>query len=371
MYNTEAINELVDLFAVIAKQDKWNHNLNKEYLNFFFRHYNDAELSDHLSSKYDEHLKGISLNEVKVQHQLGMDLDSVKTLAITKRINKLLSDEERLMVLALLCEQAKTGDFMTTQRNEIIEAINSVFALDKTIFSAIKNFVLNENAYAEADENTVILEATELSLYNRIRGVKHEKVATLDKPVAIKKINAYPQLLLIKYSGEKNIAINGVTVEPKRLYILRSTDKLTGDGFAYSFEQLNSILEKKFTLESLHIPKADKMPLIDFNVETNVLKISGVSIPEDALAFYKPILHWLGLYLQVKPTKATLIFELEFFNTVSSRLFLEIMKFMQKLKESGADVTIQWLYDEDDEDIKEAGENYAEMVEVNFLIEPR
>jgi hypothetical protein len=44
---------------------------------------------------------------------------------------------------------------------------------------------------------------------------------------------------------------------------------------------------------------------------------------------------------------------------------------MEKLKERGTDVTIRWLYTEDDEDIQEAGENYAEMVDVNFLVEAK
>lgn len=371
MNNTEAITELVDLFFVIAKQDRWNHNIDKPYLQFFFRHYNNNELITHLSSQYEEKLNGIAARENQQSHQVTAELDSVKTLAITKRFNKFISDEERLVVLGLLCEQARTGDFITTNRNEIIDAINSVFGFEKNIYSGVKNFILSDNAYADADENTLILEAEELSLYNRIRGVKHRQVQWLEKPVAVKKLPLFPELLLVKNLGEIPLQIDNTPIDQRRFYIMRKGETLGSSNFSFTFDQLNDILNKKFVLDSLYIEKTEKMPLIDFNVSSNVLRISGVSIPEDAFAFYKPILHWLGLYLQNKPAKTEMVFELEFFNTVSSRLFLEIMKVMQKLKDSGTEVTIRWLYMEDDEDIQEAGENYAEMVDVNFLVEPK
>jgi hypothetical protein len=371
MNNPEGINELMDLFLVIAKQDKWNHNIDLDYLNFFFRHYNDPVMMTFLEEKYGEKLGGIDSKEVTNPHQLTMDLDSVKTLAITKRFNKIISDDERVVVLGLLCEQAKTGDFITTHRNEIVEAVNSVLGLDKNTFSSLKNLVLQENPYQEADENTLILESQDLSLYNRIRGVKHEKVTKLDKPLAVKKYSAFPGLLVVKYFGANPLKISGITIRPKRFYILRPKEVLSGEGFSYSFEQLMGILDKKFALDSLILPGEEKTPGIHFDVKTHRLQISGISIPEDALAFYKPILHWLGLYLQQRPLETEMIFQLEFFNTVSSRLFLEIMKLMQKLKESGTEVTIRWVYEEDDEDIQEAGENYAQMVEVNFVVEAK
>ncbi|MBC7862800.1 MAG: DUF1987 domain-containing protein [Bacteroidia bacterium] len=371
MNSTEGINELLDLFLVIAKQDKWNHNMNKAYLNFFFRHYNNPQVIAYLSEKYDEKLGGIAEKEVTNQHQLSMDLDSVKTLAITKRFNKMINDEERLVVLALLCEQAKTGDFITTHRNEIIEAINSVLGLEKNTFVSIKSLVLQENPYQDADENTLIMEPEDLSLYNRIRGVKHEKVPKLDKPVSIKKYSGLPGLLVFKYFGQQELSVSGNPIAPKRFYILRQKDVLSGDGFSYSFDQLTGILNKKFALDSLKLAQEEKTPFIDFDVKTNKLQIKGVSIPEDALSFYKPILHWLGLYMQQRPASAELSFQMEFFNTVSSRLFLEIMKLMQKLKEGGTEVIIRWIFEEDDEDIQEAGENYSQMVDVKFIIEPR
>ncbi len=371
MNSIEAVSELLELFLVVAKQDKWNHTIDKPYLRFFFRHYNNDEILKHLDQQYDLLLKNISGRKSQSQHQLTTDIDSVKTLAITKRLNRLITDEERLIILALLCEQGKTGDFISTQRNEIIEAINSVFALDKNVFASVKNFVLAENEYTDADENTLILESKELSLYNRIRGVKHQFIPGIDISVAVKKPAGFPDLLLIKYYGESRLKVNGKEIEPRRFYTLRTGETLADTAFSFTFEKLIEILNKKFTLDSLYIEKTEKMPLVDFNVTTNVLRIAGVSIPEDALAFYKPLLHWLGLYLQQKPVKSELIFELEFFNTVSSRLFLEIMKMMQKLKESGTDVTIRWLYAEDDEDIQEAGENYGDMVAVNFVVEPK
>jgi hypothetical protein len=39
---------------------------------------------------------------------------------------------------------------------------------------------------------------------------------------------------------------------------------------------------------------------------------------------------------------------------------------LETLHEDGKNITIEWHYEEDDEDMQEAGEEYADIVEVPF-----
>ena len=39
---------------------------------------------------------------------------------------------------------------------------------------------------------------------------------------------------------------------------------------------------------------------------------------------------------------------------------------LEEMKNEGKDVSVEWHFGEDDEDMKEAGEEYSEIVEVPF-----
>lgn len=55
-----------------------------------------------------------------------------------------------------------------------------------------------------------------------------------------------------------------------------------------------------------------------------------------------------------------------YFNTASSKIILDILMRLETLHENGKNITIEWHYEEDDEDMQEAGEEYADIVEVPF-----
>lgn len=116
----------------------------------------------------------------------------------------------------------------------------------------------------------------------------------------------------------------------------------------------------------LRLSKADKTPMLDFNGETGVFVMSGVSNPENASEFYQPVLNWLEDFIQSKPKKLTVEIRLDYFSTSSSKMILQLLKKFEALKKNGAEVVIKWIYFEEDEDLKEAGQQYSEIVAVPF-----
>jgi uncharacterized protein YkuJ len=55
-----------------------------------------------------------------------------------------------------------------------------------------------------------------------------------------------------------------------------------------------------------------------------------------------------------------------YFNTASSKIILDILMRLEDLHNDGKNITVEWHYEEDDEDMQEAGEEYSEIVEVPF-----
>lgn len=104
-------------------------------------------------------------------------------------------------------------------------------------------------------------------------------------------------------------------------------------------------------------------PYINFDQATGVIKMEGRSIPENVIDFYQPILRWIDEYSQ-NPVSETLVhMKFEYFNTSSSKRIFDIMKKLEKMAiESGTKVTINWYFEEDDEDIYFAGNDYKALI---------
>ncbi len=119
-------------------------------------------------------------------------------------------------------------------------------------------------------------------------------------------------------------------------------------------------------METIKIQGTEDTPKIILDADNEVMEISGRSLPEDVSAFYEPVLNWLNEYAE-NPNKKTIFnFKLTYFNTASSKLLLDILMKLEEMHENGNDILIRWHYPEDDEDMEEAGEEYADIVDVPF-----
>lgn len=119
--------------------------------------------------------------------------------------------------------------------------------------------------------------------------------------------------------------------------------------------------------EKLEIIGSQDTPNVNFDKDLKIFKLSGRSFPADADEFYQPLLKWLNDFKE-SGTKEPVIFEvsLEYFNTASAKLLLDIFFKLEDIKEAGFDTKILWSYLEDDEDMQEAGEEFEDIVELDF-----
>ncbi len=121
-------------------------------------------------------------------------------------------------------------------------------------------------------------------------------------------------------------------------------------------------------MQVIKIQGSDDTPKVtlDANNSNPVFEISGRSLPEDVVAFYEPILEWLDEYASDPLEKTVFNFKLEYFNTASSKLLLDVLLKLEDMFDDGNEVLVRWHFPDDDEDMEEAGEEYADIVEVPF-----
>ncbi|ALO15406.1 MAG TPA: DUF1987 domain-containing protein [Salinivirga sp.] len=119
-------------------------------------------------------------------------------------------------------------------------------------------------------------------------------------------------------------------------------------------------------MEVIKIIGTDDTPSVTLDAQNEIFEISGRSLPEDVAAFYEPILDWLDRYAEEPNEKTVFNFKLVYFNTASSKLILDILLKLEEMHEDDKEILIRWHFPEDDEDMEEAGEEYADIVEVPF-----
>jgi len=116
-------------------------------------------------------------------------------------------------------------------------------------------------------------------------------------------------------------------------------------------------------MENLKHEGSSKTPEVDFNSSGELL-LKGRSIPENSIEFYKPLIEWLEAYAESPSSTTVLSVQLEYFNTSSSKCILDVFKKLEAV--SGSEISIKWYYEEDDEDMLEAGEDYDAIIDLPF-----
>lgn len=111
-------------------------------------------------------------------------------------------------------------------------------------------------------------------------------------------------------------------------------------------------------------------PAVHLDKEKGIFEISGKSFPADVGAFFSPITLWLDQYAEAPNDETVFVMRMDYFNTASSKVILDILYKLEDMKLDGNYVKVKWYYPDDDEDMLETGEEYDEIVDVDFeLIE--
>ena len=119
-------------------------------------------------------------------------------------------------------------------------------------------------------------------------------------------------------------------------------------------------------METLIIEATDETPKIVLDQSKMLFEISGRSLPEDVVCFYQPVMDWMDKLESEPIENMEFCFKLEYFNTASSKLILDIFLKLDEIYQDGNKINVKWYFSELDEDLEEAGEEYSELIEIPF-----
>ena len=117
-------------------------------------------------------------------------------------------------------------------------------------------------------------------------------------------------------------------------------------------------------MDNIKIAATDRSPEVDFDFTDGVFSLRGESYPEDVPRFFGPLIDSLSRYLASDDLKsAEMNFELIYFNSSTAKVLMSLFDLFDQTAARGVSVTVNWLYDPEDETMQELGEELAEDLE--------
>lgn len=117
-------------------------------------------------------------------------------------------------------------------------------------------------------------------------------------------------------------------------------------------------------MEQLKIEAGDKSPEILLDASQGIVKISGISDEQDALATYFPVLQWLDSYVAHPQQHTRVALDFKYYNTASAKSLFEVLKRVSKLQHGGRSVEVNWYYEQGDENMQDEIDNFSDIAHI-------
>ncbi len=216
----EILKALMQLFAIIAKQDVGLSVNEREFVeNFLKQQLNESSVKEYLAlfDSFSEAAKPKKKDddpEKEKKPRLTSVRDSVKTLGIAKKINKTLTQKQKVVVLVRLFELVNSDKNFTPQRMAIIDTAAEVFNISKEEYNAISSFVIESQHEKHDFQEVLIIDSQEVANENS----HYIQSPQLNGSIIILRVKSV-DLYFLRYTGDNELLLNGLPINKQRIYL--------------------------------------------------------------------------------------------------------------------------------------------------------
>jgi ABC-type multidrug transport system ATPase subunit len=250
----EILKALMELFALVVKQDGGILANEREYVFSFLNKQLTKETVNEFFALFIEHAGPLMEKQLIKESKAPSVRDSVKILGICKKINRTLNQEQKVVVLMRLYELINADRQFTLQRMNIINTVAEVFKISTDEFEAIEQFVKNDNPENLTNSAILVLSPgiEKCDLCNRMQtGYQNTLIIVLRVPSV--------DLYFIKYFSEDQLYLNGLPISAGLVYSFAKGGSVKSQqGHAIYYSDISSsflsdlIIHKlSFTVENL------------------------------------------------------------------------------------------------------------------------
>src|SRR5258708_23522963 len=219
---------------IISKQDGGaKENERRFVINFFQQELDQDSIKEYLElyDTYSGYTKQGTLAEEE-KNKLTSVKDSVKTLGICKKINKTLTQKQKVVVLTKLLELIGSDKNFTPQRIEIINTVSTVFNIGQEEYKLVETFIIAQQV-EDLNFNDILLVNSSETKSAENQKHSHAHIEGQLIFLRVKSVDMY----LTKYLGDQTNVMNGFIMQTNKVYLFShgSTIKTqAGDALYYS-----------------------------------------------------------------------------------------------------------------------------------------
>lgn len=220
----EILKALMQLFAIVAKQDEGVEKTQVEYVKNFLQQQITAEKVSEYFGLFEEHagLRNAD-SEDKKKNRLTSVKDSVRILGLCKKINKTLTQKQKVVALVRLFEIINADRKFSDQRMAILNTVAEVFNISNEEFKSVELFVI-KNDPRELDDNNILIVNDKQDRYENAKKIHTKHLDTNIFILRVKSVDLY----FLRYTGTQDLFLNGLPINNTRIYLFAngSTVKL-------------------------------------------------------------------------------------------------------------------------------------------------
>lgn len=276
----EILKALTQLFAIITKQDGGVSANERQYVITFFQTELDQDSLKEYLAQYDEQ-SGYGKAGEGGTAKLTSVKESVRVLGICKKINKTLTQKQKVVVLIKLLELVATDKNFSAQRMEIINTVSTVFNIQPDEYKLIEDFITTTEPRSLNYPDILIGNSEEKPETGKL--YKHVHIHLTGDLVCMRVRSV--DMFFVKYAGEESTLMNGFIMQPNRVYLFShgSTIKTqAGNALYYSdiiadFNEEIKTTKLSFnaTIEEFKFPNGT-IGLRDVNVSEGPGRLIGI-----------------------------------------------------------------------------------------------
>jgi len=223
----EILKALMQLFAIVAKQDEGVELTQMEYVKNFLEQQLTAEKVSEYYALFEQHAglrDELKDDEEQTKNRLTSVKDSVRILGLCKKINKTLTQKQKVVALTRLFEIINADRKFTDQRMAILNTVAEVFNISQEEFKDIESFVV-KNEPQDLDDTDILIINDQNEHFKNAKKILTKQ---LDKNIFILRVKSV-DLYFLKYTGSEDLFLNGLPINKTRIYLFAngSTVKLT------------------------------------------------------------------------------------------------------------------------------------------------
>lgn len=267
----EILRALTQLFAIITKQDGGATETERQFVIGFFKQELDQDSVTEYLALYDDYVgynKEEAEEDRRKESRLTSVKDSVKTLAICKKINKTLSQKQKVVVLIKILELVGSDRNFTPQRMEIINTVSTVFNIPAEESSLIEKFVLCEEDQELQHEDIIIAGRTDAT---------HPDLLTdMDGKLLFMRVRSV-DMYFVKYMGDNELVLNGFIMKDNHVYLFSHGSSIkTPKGAPFYYSDLIRHFISELTTNKLSFRAVG----LEYKFSNGVYGLQNVNIAE-------------------------------------------------------------------------------------------